>query len=244
MAADIASGPLCIVNGRKSEVRTSVCLQDHICRGCGKTFRPKKTDRRDFCSRECYFASKRKNWPSRLVFFPICGCGATFAAKTSRALKCRECQAYRPRPRVSKPCLVCGTAMVGVFPQQRRCGECSKRQTRKLSKVRRKLRGRKNERRLRKHKHRARHYGVDFEAINPTTVFDRDGWRCQICKVRTPKLHRGTNKPTAPELDHIVPISLGGAHAWANVQCSCRSCNGKKGATVFGQLNLIPMHAS
>jgi hypothetical protein len=43
---------------------------------------------------------------------------------------------------------------------------------------------------------------------------------------------------TAPELDHIIPLASGGAHVWDNVQCTCRKCNGEKGAEVLGQLRL------
>jgi 5-methylcytosine-specific restriction endonuclease McrA len=43
----------------------------------------------------------------------------------------------------------------------------------------------------------------------------------------------------APELDHIVPLACGGAHTYQNTQCTCRECNGRKGATILGQLRLL-----
>ena len=64
-------------------------------------------------------------------------------------------------------------------------------------------------------------------------VLARDGWRCKLCGKRTPKRLRGTTHPDAPEIDHIIPLALGGAHSYANTQCSCRDCNGKKGARVL-----------
>lgn len=39
---------------------------------------------------------------------------------------------------------------------------------------------------------RARRFGVPYEPIKPTDVFERDGWRCQVCGRRTPKRWRGT----------------------------------------------------
>lgn len=75
-------------------------------------------------------------------------------------------------------------------------------------------------------------------AVTAPRVFARDGWRCQLCGTRTPKRLRGTYAPNAPELDHIVPIVAGGGHTWDNVQCSCRACNGKKGAKTLGQMRL------
>jgi len=66
------------------------------------------------------------------------------------------------------------------------------------------------------------------EKFHPFEIFDRDGWRCQICGTKTPKALRGTYKPNAPELDHIVPISKGGSHSKSNSQTSCRRCNAEK----------------
>lgn len=80
----------------------------------------------------------------------------------------------------------------------------------------------------RKSKERADHFGVLYEYINVFRVFDRDGWRCQICGKKTPKKNRGTCYSNAPELDHRVPMSKGGGHIYENVQCACRKCNGLK----------------
>ena len=66
------------------------------------------------------------------------------------------------------------------------------------------------------------------QKFHPFEVFDRDGWKCQICGIKTPKELRGSYKPNAPELDHIIPISKGGQHTMTNSQTSCRSCNGAK----------------
>jgi rubrerythrin len=73
---------------------------------------------------------------------------------------------------------------------------------------------------------------IEAEAVNPYVVFHKAGWKCQICGVDTPRRLRGTYEPNAPELDHIVPLAKGGGHTWANVQCSCRRCNGAKGASL------------
>lgn len=77
-------------------------------------------------------------------------------------------------------------------------------------------------------------------SIDPLRVFMRDGWKCQLCGTSTPKSKRGTYEDKAPELDHILPISLGGKHDWSNVHCSCRKCNLDKGARPKGQMLLFP----
>ena len=90
-----------------------------------------------------------------------------------------------------------------------------------------------------KAKRRALQRGADAESVNPFKVFERDGWRCQLCKVKTPRSKRGSYDDDAPELDHIVPLAKGGAHTYANTQCACRRCNGLKADRVLGQALLF-----
>lgn len=65
-------------------------------------------------------------------------------------------------------------------------------------------------------------------SVSIKQVFDRCGWKCQMCGVKTPKEERGTYKKNAPELDHIVPLSKGGPHTMDNLQLLCRTCNAYK----------------
>jgi len=60
-----------------------------------------------------------------------------------------------------------------------------------------------------------------------------------MCGTKTPQRLRGTLNKKAPELDHIVPMSKGGAHSYMNTQCLCRACNGAKSNEVIGQLRLV-----
>lgn len=78
--------------------------------------------------------------------------------------------------------------------------------------------------------------GCEHESIDPIKVFERDGWRCHLCGIKTPRRLRGTIKDNAPELEHIVSLADGGSHTWGNVACSCRRCNIAKGAESRGQL--------
>jgi len=75
---------------------------------------------------------------------------------------------------------------------------------------------------------RAKRYGVEYEPIKRKIVFDNYGWRCAGCGVDTPKDMKGMNQDNSPELDHIIPISRGGPHLYANVQLLCRKCNASK----------------
>lgn len=77
------------------------------------------------------------------------------------------------------------------------------------------------------------------ERVDPNVVFERDGWKCQGCGAKTPRDLRGTFVKIAPELDHIMPLSLGGEHTYRNTQCLCRQCNANKSNKPMGQLSLL-----
>ncbi|MFA5769826.1 MAG: HNH endonuclease signature motif containing protein [Bacteroidales bacterium] len=91
----------------------------------------------------------------------------------------------------------------------------------------------------REHKKRAEENGVFYEYVNPRKVFERDGWRCQLCKKKLNPKHRGTIRDDAPELDHIIPWAQSGEHSYRNTQCTCRKCNEAKGAALQGQLRMF-----
>lgn len=92
--------------------------------------------------------------------------------------------------------------------------------------------------RTQKSARRALMRGAQADQIDPLRVFERDGWRCHMCKQSTPQRLRGTYQDRAPELDHVLPLAMGGAHTWGNVACACRACNIAKGARPMGQLGL------
>lgn len=57
-------------------------------------------------------------------------------------------------------------------------------------------------------------------ALSRRAVFARDEHRCQYCGA------------LADSIDHVMPRSRGGAHAWENVAAACRPCNlGKRDRT-------------
>jgi 5-methylcytosine-specific restriction endonuclease McrA len=62
--------------------------------------------------------------------------------------------------------------------------------------------------------------------LSRRAVFARDGHRCQYCN------------RTAENIDHVVPRSRGGPHAWENVVASCRSCNARKEDRLPGEAGL------
>lgn len=74
---------------------------------------------------------------------------------------------------------------------------------------------------------KARRYGVEYEPIRKVSIFERDGWTCGICSDPVDRALSWPDRLSA-SLDHIIPISRGGAHVTANVQCSHLVCNIRK----------------
>jgi 5-methylcytosine-specific restriction endonuclease McrA len=80
------------------------------------------------------------------------------------------------------------------------------------------------------------------EVVSPQRVFERDGWRCYLCGCDTPQALRGTYEANAPELEHMVPLSRGGAHSYANTRCACRACNLIKGDRTVDEVGGPAVH--
>lgn len=77
------------------------------------------------------------------------------------------------------------------------------------------------------HRRRAREKDAFVEDVDRVAVFERDGWICQGCGIECPKdaVWPAKNFPT---LEHIIPISKGGEHSYANTELLCLSCNSSK----------------
>ena len=84
------------------------------------------------------------------------------------------------------------------------------------------------------HIRRAVKYQTQAEPINEKIVYLRDGWICQICRKRVNKALKHPN-PMSPSLDHIIPLSQGGTHTYANVQLVHLTCNLTKHVNILAQ---------
>jgi hypothetical protein len=69
------------------------------------------------------------------------------------------------------------------------------------------------------------------ERFAPKDVYERDEWTCGLCRLPVdPGL--AWPHPMSASVDHILPLSQGGSHTLANVQCAHLSCNCAKGDQV------------
>ena len=75
---------------------------------------------------------------------------------------------------------------------------------------------------------------IPFETINEKIVYFRDGWICQICHKKVNKRLKHPHSMCA-SLDHIVPLSKGGTHIYANVQLTHLKCNQIKKTNILPQ---------
>ena len=75
------------------------------------------------------------------------------------------------------------------------------------------------------------------EDVWRSKVYERDGWKCQLCG-KALKRDAVVPHPKAPTLDHIIPLSKGGTHEYANVQAAHFICNSIKSDGGTDQLRL------
>lgn len=199
------------------------------CERCGATFtrRMYAEEPRRYCSARCR-ADARRVWTGC-----TCGhCGRAFLS-VERSRYCTDrCEAHArrlqqlpatPAPRLFSMgwCRRCSTPF--VVPDQPGA-YCSHRC----------MKGDEKDRR------RAAQRGA-VATVYRRRIFERDQWTCQLCG-RKVKRDAVAPHPLSPTIDHIVPLSEGGAHEPANVQCAHFKCNVDKGARVAGageQLRLI-----
>jgi 5-methylcytosine-specific restriction endonuclease McrA len=76
------------------------------------------------------------------------------------------------------------------------------------------------------------------ENVYRKQVFERDGWKCQICGKAIPKRAK-VPEPKAPTIDHIIPLAVGGTHEMKNVQAAHFWCNANKSANAANDQLLL-----
>jgi 5-methylcytosine-specific restriction endonuclease McrA len=214
--------------------------ESFLCKGCDQTITRAPSPARDRRKEYCSLACKMKIWwsmhskdlypPKARIKNPrFCICGAQLLAKKRYCSNCLPRVIYKPRAPRTYQCEICRAVIVMKMGARKRwCSRLCYQESPEWKVIQRAARVRR----------KARERGNPSESIDPYAVFNRDAWRCQLCGCDTPKRLRGQMVDTAPELDHIIPLASGGAHVWDNVQCTCRKCNGEKGAEVLGQLRL------
>lgn len=222
-----------------------------------------KSNQHNYCTRRCAGADARE---CKRAF---CGKSADVRAglRVARFFHAWDAQRYKQQKRKRRPpCQNCGKeinvgssrfcsyACVKNWRGTRHCDVCgadvpnsnsfSKCRCQTCKERLRKEANRKEKNRCgRNHRQRARHHGVSYMPVPVKAVYERDGYRCQICRRRCLKLAMfskadGRIHPRSPTIDHIVPMACGGNHEPSNLQTACHACNSAKGARAAGQLRM------
>lgn len=79
---------------------------------------------------------------------------------------------------------------------------------------------------------RAQQSTTEVEIVSPLEVFERDGWLCGICGETVNKDLRWPD-PMSASIDHVWPLSMGGAHTMDNLRCAHLRCNNVRGNRDF-----------
>lgn len=171
-------------------------------------------------------------------------------AKYTSIVRCASCARYIPA--IRKRCAPCATkhnmavvARRAAELAETSCAVCGERYRRRTypwpwrgccsAACKAAQKSGAGKRRGESHYRRAKSRGARAEVIYRAKVFERDGWRCYLCGQETPKLLlKDFASPMAPTIDHVVPLTKGGEHTYANVRCACRRCNSLKGDKMWG----------
>ncbi len=247
-------GQVCAIRGRKGRPHHRACGDCGIditgrmgnakfCRECG-TIRDRErmyagtcckcggkfeasSRRQKYCGRGCGGKSSRAAQLAVIHLLRCTACNMNYTTNDPRRKQCgTACKQWSVKyPDVirllDRECKHCLTPFRASTAARRYCRtECSAR----AGKIRR----------------RAQEAGAFIEEVSKGVVARRDNWRCQLCRKRVdPKLRHP--HPMSWSLDHIIPISRGGEHSYANTQLAHLGCNVSKGAriTTPTQLALI-----
>jgi len=218
----VDSAPLCaycqtVMTGRKRTYCNRDCQQAawHLTR-----IRPeRKTPMKK--SGVCAYCNKAYICDGRLVAKIYCSnvcCGKAQQAKqrtTTDATNCVVCNKQLPARTTAALRIYCSKACYKKSPATRA------RYARKQG------------------RHRAMKLKAFVSDVDRSAIYERDGWRCQICKLKVNPRYSGTH-PKAPSLDHIIPLAVGGTHEPSNVQLAHFGCNARKSSRAANdQLLLI-----
>ena len=199
---------------------------DKECHFCGKSFKTHKTsyNLQKFCSDNCrmkdYFIK------NKVVTYKKCKyCNNEFEVGRRKTFCSEECakkhnNLQQKKKWRFKKCRYCKKWRYGFTGKY-----CSEQCRKRVKRIKHELQ--KNERLK-----RARSNGQFDADIDIYKLIERDGGRCYLCGDDVLFSYH-YNHPKYPTIEHVMPISKGGAHSWDNVKVACRECNTYKSTTLI-----------
>jgi hypothetical protein len=234
--ADVISKALtCRDCGRAFEHASRSNKPKLLCAGCLKESQRKAT--REYKRRQ---RAASKKVPQRTA---CTDCGKPFPRPVHRTLRCADCKAevarqYQRKLRVSNPkpqsqyrCVACRQQIVrrGRSGRPLYCASCGRAAF---------LLARRRNDCANWHKRRAAKRAVTAESFRREEIYERDRWKCGICRRRIDRRLRHPH-PMSVSLDHVIPLALGGPHTRANVQAAHLRCNLRKRTRAVGEQMLL-----
>lgn len=204
-----------------------------ICAECGgPVARAERGRPRRYCSEQCKQrvgnrALNRRRLPAPQHPDRSCGhCGKQFSPKRRDQVYCESrCtinasqsrryhgEALRQGGEFSRMCVECGQAFIAKKANAKWCSNICRIRT------------------CRRDESRRRAPGSGASLYADREIFERDNWICQICHTLVDRL-ASRRSPDGATIDHVVPLSLGGADTAANVVTAHWRCNREKGNRV------------
>lgn len=204
------------------------------CKGCGTTITPgpRERNRKLWCSAACHARYQRRNASEqRRQAERERNRGRV---RRSKAMPPRIVEARRKLRRASR-----GTSSKNSTWAMGHCDSCGESFTRRANGSIPRFCSEKCKRRSNNERRRARERDAYVEDVNRTAIFERDGWRCQLCRKKVDG-SLPTGHMMSATLDHIVPLASGGLHEAANCQLAHSICNSLKGDRPWNeQLRLV-----
>jgi hypothetical protein len=221
------------------------------CKHCGKEFEKTSSTRKRFCSDKCKCANWKATKGKEPAIVKCVDCGAevmTTESKKGIQHRCDECtrlrreaqrlsdkerqeraERRREEARLSYytngkrdkliakrkviKCGYCGKEFKQEHLSQIYCSSlCAKRSAKKNEHAKERI---------------TKHSGL-YNHVRFNEVWERDKGLCRICGKPIDKTLPPTDS-MALNIDHIIPVSVGGSHCIDNVQLSHRACNINKG---------------
>lgn len=212
-------------------------IQTYYCEICGKEFLPKEADRTKCCSRECGFEWLRQNINKKNEHIKIPNvnkcviCGDNFEGR--KGIKCcsNKCKIKYTKQTAKEKyikhdhigiCFICNKIFIIDKAKGRikTCSnECNMQRKKDIN-----YNHKKKRRLLLKNQYSSH--------VNRNEIYKRDNYICQICGLLV-DIKADSTHDLSPNIDHIIPLSLGGTHEPCNVQLTHRKCNLDKGTQII-----------
>lgn len=182
---------------------------------------------------EMHYGRLRRNGAPEILLVPTMElpvaanciqCKDPISNPVARRFCSERCQARwrRRRHEITRSCVECG----GSISSSRRAdsrycsNKCLGKAWRKTDAGRRYVHSASTRRRLQRQ-------AQFVAAVNPRAVFERDGWKCQLCGGSIDSAVAWPH-PQSASVDHVLPLSRGGTHEPANCQAAHLACNQSK----------------